>query len=117
VRAWNAFGWSEPTVERQIAVSHGTTLHAVVDFRTVRLTWSGPLQRPWPDAADYYELLVGSTPGASDLGRVNLGLLGRYAFADVPPGVYYLRLRLVPRNPCWTEDACAPSNEVVVTVH
>jgi hypothetical protein len=117
VRAWNEFGWSEPTVERRIAVSRGTTLHAVVADRLVTLTWTGPLQQPWPDVADYFELLVGSSPGASDLGRFKLSPYMRAVFPDVPPGVYYLRVRLVPRNPCWVAESCAPSNEVVVTVH
>jgi hypothetical protein len=67
--------------------------HAAAAGRTVTLTWYAPLSGP---AATGYLLDVGSRPGASDLAAgVALPPAMRFVVPDVPPGIYYLRLRAV----------------------
>lgn len=79
-------------------------LAAVVNAATVRLTWGRSL------GAQRYRLDVGTTPGRSDLGVVDVGDVAELE-ALVPPGTYHVRAVAVN-----TAGASAPSNEVAVTV-
>jgi hypothetical protein len=68
----------------------------------VQPSWS-----PSPGATSYI-LEAGSSPGAADLFRANVGL-ATVLSGTAPPGVYFTRIRAV--NGCGASD---PSNEVVV---
>lgn len=57
-----------------------------------------------------YELLVGLAPAATDATTYPLGKALQLFVPDVPPGVYYVRLRAV------SDLGPSDSNEVVITV-
>jgi len=62
---------------------------ATVTGRTVRLAWTLPAHSP---AARSYRLEIGTTPGASDLGMVEVGSATDLTASSVPPGRYYARV-------------------------
>lgn len=111
VRARNAFGLGVASEERSITVgpelSPPQSLTASVLGRRVTLNWVSPST----PGATYYELVVGSAPGLTDIGTLVLGLQATYAVDNAPPGRYYVRVRAGnARGPG------AESNEVVVLV-
>ena len=111
VRARNLFGLGVASEERQIIVgpelSPPRSLTASVLGRRVTLNWLGPST----PGATFYELLVGSAPGLTDLGTLILGLQNTFSADNVPSGRYYVRVR------AWNaRGPGAESNEVVVLV-
>lgn len=81
-----------------------TTLRAAVSGRQVALHWLNP-----GDVSDF-EVQAGLAPGATMLTQ-RVGLTTSVAFEDVPPGVYYVRVR------AFNEVGGSPvSNEVRVEV-
>jgi hypothetical protein len=85
-------------------------LTATVVGPDLLLDWEGP-----PGSAQCgssYLVQVGSAPGASDLAQLSTtGLVSSYGAIGLPPGTYYVRVRL--QGPT---TLSAPSNEVAVTV-
>jgi hypothetical protein len=80
-------------------------LAAVVSGSTVTVSWMPPA-----GGAQAYQLEAGASSGASNLATVTIGQAGA-TFANVPPGVYYVRVRGVSGS-----QIGPPSNEVVVQV-
>ena len=111
VRARTVLGWSEATDERffwSTGLPVGPLMYPpAVDVHGVGLAW----QPPPHGQVSSYELLAGSTPGASDLVRHPLGNVTQVFVADVPPGVYYVRVRATT-----AAGVTSLSNEVVVVV-
>jgi hypothetical protein len=80
---------------------------SIVTGSTVGFMWNPPLSPPGA-----YLLEAGTSPGASGLLRTAIsGEVTAYTATNVPPGSYYVRLRVSTR--CGTSD---PSNEVFLTV-
>ncbi|MGE3277349.1 MAG: hypothetical protein AB7O67_19715 [Vicinamibacterales bacterium] len=114
VRARNAFGLGPASNEVQLRLAETTsctappdapgTLQAMTADVNVTLSWGAAT------GASTYLMEVGSTPGATDLARQNIGGLTQFV-AQAPPGTYYIRIR--GTNACGTGPA---SNEVEVTV-
>lgn len=75
------------------------------------VTWNGTVAtlawNPGSGATTYY-IEAGSVPGATDLARIEVGAVTRYA-VDVPPGTYYVRVRAASAS-----GVSGPSNEIVV---
>jgi hypothetical protein len=65
------------------------SFHVVVNARTAALTWP-----PLPDIGEY-EVVVGSAPGLSDVGRFSTGGVPRALFQDIPAGTFYVRVRAI----------------------
>jgi hypothetical protein len=85
-----------------------TALSFTLDGATVNLSWTAPTE----GAPTSYVLEAGSEPGLADLVTQCTGSSATsLAYADVPPGTYYVRVRAVN-----SLGAGVPSNEVVVTV-
>ncbi|MGE3887093.1 MAG: carboxypeptidase regulatory-like domain-containing protein [Vicinamibacterales bacterium] len=85
-----------------------TALAFTIVGTTVNLSWTAPVD----SAPTSYVLEAGSGPGLSDLVRQDTGSAATsLAYADVPPGTYYVRVRAVN-----SLGAGVASNEVVVTV-
>jgi hypothetical protein len=112
VRALNARGAGPPSNEVEVRVGlpepyAPAGLTATVEGRTVTLAWTavaGPVDR--------YVLDVGASPGASDLLQgATLGPVTSARFEQVPPGVYYARLRALNRT-----GSSPPSGEVRIVV-
>lgn len=80
------------------------SVRAIVDGRTVHLTWTNI------GAASHFVLEAGSAPGRTDL-SVFLGPEPRASFSNVPPGAYYVRIRGGNEN-----GGGRPSQEIAVTV-
>lgn len=78
-------------------------LAAQVSGRQVTLTWEAPA-----DGAEGGYLAVGSSPGGSDLGSIQMPLFSTSYSVAAPPGTYYVRAYA----PC----VATPSNEVRVVV-
>lgn len=114
VRALNASGASPASAEASFAVAAVSTVPgtprafaATVSGRTVTLSWMPAAGGATPTG---YEMEVGSAPGAGNVGRFPLAG-APVAFANVPVGTYYARLRaLAPGGPS------APTADIVVTV-
>lgn len=81
-----------------------TSLAAAVAGRVVTLSWQNP-----GDTTDF-ELEIGFAPGTTAL-TVPVGAAAGAAFADVPPGAYYVRVRA--RNEI---GRSLPSSDVLVQV-
>lgn len=79
-------------------------LSAVVDGRRASLSWQNP-----GDVSEF-ELEVGLTPGARALAQ-RVGLTTSISFDNVPPGVYYVRVKGINEI-----GASPPSNEMQVIV-
>ena len=110
-RARNAFGVAD-TPERMITVgphlsTPGELVITSVLGRRVVLSWSPPAT---PGTA-YYELVVGSAPGLSDLGTFNVGNVLTITIDQVPQGAYYVRVRAAN-----AQGPGAQGTEVVVRV-
>ena len=110
-RGRNAFGVAD-TPERMITVgphlsAPGELLITSVLGRRVVLSWSPPAT----SGTTYYELVVGSAPGLSDLGTFNVGNVLTITIDQVPQGAYYVRLRAAN-----AQGPGAQGNEVVVRV-
>lgn len=113
--AQNAFGSSGPSNEAAVVVgSTGCTavpgapsnLTATTTGGTVTLVWQSGGGCP----ALNFTLVVGSTPGASDLAAVSVGA-ARSLTTSAPPGTYYVR--------AYAQNAfgsSGPSNEATVRV-
>ena len=115
VRGINAAGPGEPSNEVHFRVGDvpacdapqaPVLLPATVTNRLVTLAW----RAPGNVAVGAYRLLVGSTPGASDLAVFDVGAVTAFT-ATAPPGVYYVTVLAL--NSCGTSTA---SNAIVVTV-
>lgn len=66
------------------------TLVVAQTGRRVDLSWTLPVHSP---AATRYLLEIGTAPGLSNLGLVDLGGALSFPAPGVPPGTYYVRLR------------------------
>jgi hypothetical protein len=84
-----------------------SNLTFVISGTTVALTWNPP---PGP-APTSYVLQAGTGPGLTDLVSFNTGMVAALTVGDVPPGIYYVRVRAA--NDDGLGDA---SNELVITV-
>ncbi len=84
-----------------------TGLAAVVTGRTVTLSWQGPQAA----GALRYTIEAGSAPGMANIGVALIGSNTTVAVPNVPPGVYYVRVRAQGDG-----GAGPPSNEVDVRV-
>lgn len=115
VRALRGSDQSTPSTEIMLNVGNvpappgaPTALAFTIVGTTVNLSWTAPAD----GAPASYVLEAGSGPGLADLVRQNTGSSATgLAYANVPPGRYYVRVRAV--NTLGTGVA---SNEVVVTV-
>ena len=112
VRGHNASGAGTPSVEKMVLVygevpSAPRNFSAAVHGRRVTLAWSAPDF----GAVDGYEIVVGSTPAASDLGVFFVGALTNVTTGDIAPGIYYARVRGLNAQGRGPE-----SNEIVVIV-
>ena len=108
VRGVGAGGASDPSNELVLqgpSVPGPVGLTASASGGTATLTWTAP---SGGTPATHYVLDVGSAPGLSNLGVVNVGNVTSLS-ANVPPGVYHVRVRAA--NAAGTST---PSNEVVV---
>jgi glucose/arabinose dehydrogenase len=113
LRAVNACGSSGPSVEVPLTLACSAT--AVVPGTLTVTTAGGVATFAWvaPLGATSYRLQVGTAPGASDIGDVDVGAVTvlPVPLAGVPPATYYVRVAAV--------SACGvsvPSNEVAITV-
>jgi hypothetical protein len=98
-----------------LAVSTSGVTHAVpapptlnpplVTGSTVNLSWNVAL------GVSGIRLEAGTAPGLSNAANALFGAIGAYTATDVPPGVYYVRVRAVDGT-----GESAPSNEVTVIV-
>lgn len=84
------------------------SLGAAVAGSRVDLTWTLPSHSP---AVTRYVLELGSGPGLSNLGTVDLGTTSSFRATGVPSGTYYVRLRGVNYG-----GTGAASNEVRIDV-
>lgn len=85
-----------------------TALSFTIDGSTVNLTWTAPEE----GAPTSYILEAGSEPGLANLVAQDTGSAATtLAYAGVPPGTYYVRVRAVN-----SLGAGVASNEVVVAV-
>ena len=111
LRARNATGVGAASPEIVVTVgaelSPPRSLTANVVGRRVTLTWFSPTT----PGATYYELLVGTGPGLTDMGTFVVGLVTSVSVENVPPGAYYVRVRA--GNARGPGDA---SSEVIVIV-
>jgi hypothetical protein len=80
-------------------------LRAVVSDTTVTFTWTAV------SGATGYRIEAGSVSGASNLANLVLPPVATYSVSNVPPGVYYVRVRSVN-----AAAQSAASNEVIVSV-
>lgn len=80
------------------------SLHAAVEGRRVTLTWQAP------PAVTHYELEVGTTPGARNLG-VFTSANDPFVIDNVPSGMYHVRLRALNYSGA---GAFTPSLTIVV---
>jgi glucose/arabinose dehydrogenase len=85
-----------------------TGLDADVAGRDVALSWTPPAGGVEPTG---YRLEAGSTPGASDIARLDTGLSPALGVPNVPDGTYFVRVRAL-RNGA----VGPPSNEVQVAI-
>jgi hypothetical protein len=108
VRATDQFAYPRPTIVVAPAPAAPTGLAAVVQGRSVQLTWTpgGPL-----GTTLRFVLEAGSAPGLANLATFDVGLQTSLVVNGVPPGTYYVRVR--PANVTGNGQ---PSNEVLVTV-
>jgi predicted phage tail protein len=109
VRAVNDYGDSEPTTDL-VLVAPGapgapTNLASPGSGSTVTLQWRAPSGA----AATAYSIEVGSAPGRSDLGVLQVGNVTQVSAPAPPPGIYYVRVRAINGR-----GAGQPSNEVIV---
>ena len=113
LRAVNACGVSGPSVE--VPISLGCSAEAVVAGGLTVTTAGGVATFSWlpPLGAISYRLRLGSAPGVSNLGDIDVGAAPSLAvnLAGVPPGTYYVRVAAV--SACGVGTA---SNEVAVSV-
>ncbi|MCC7178955.1 MAG: carboxypeptidase regulatory-like domain-containing protein [Acidobacteria bacterium] len=115
VRAVRGSDRSEPSLEIMLNVGNvpappgaPTALAYSLSGSTVNLTWTAPTE----GAPTSYTLEAGSGPGLADLLRQDTGSAATsLAYAGVPPGRYYVRVRAVN-----SLGAGVASNEVVVIV-
>jgi hypothetical protein len=117
VRGLNAAGPGPPSNEPRFTVDlpiggecdvadPPVLLPATIVGRTVSLAWLGPRT----GAPANFVLLVGSTPGSSDLGVFNVGSVNTFV-AQANPGTYHVRV--VASNTCGPSVA---SNGIAVVV-
>lgn len=114
VRARNPAGEGPPSREMQFVVGGVPAVpdsppfpRAAVEGHTVTITWPPPRS----GAATRYVVEAGLTPGATDVTLHTADATPRLVVADVPSGVYYVRVR--------GENALGPglaSDDVVVRV-
>jgi hypothetical protein len=117
VVAINAFGASPPSNEVVITVTGGgclvpgtpTGLSATPGAGSVTIRWNAPTTGGAPTG---YGLIVGSAPGATDLGTY---LLGQTLFltSPAPPGQYYIRV--FASNACGNSPPTAEVSFVIGT--
>jgi len=116
VRAVRGSDRSRPSAEMMLNIGNvpappraPTALAFTLDGTTVNLTWTAPVE----GSPTSYILEAGSGPGLANLVTQDTGSAATtLAYAGVPPGTYYVRVRAVN-----SLGAGVPSNEVVVTVH
>jgi hypothetical protein len=119
VRSAGAFGLGPPTSEIVIRMCAAglcpgnpaapVALFARVDGARVTLDWT---PGTGGDAVSFYRLEVGSAAGASDLLVFDgAGLATSVTADDVPPGIYFVRVRAVG-----TAEMGLPSPEIIVVV-
>lgn len=113
VRAVNTCGSSPASTELPLTLACSAT--AVVPSNLAVTKAGGAATFSWgaPLGATSYLMAVGTTPGASNVGVVDIGAATTLAvsLAGVPAGTYYVRIG--------AQSACgigAPSNEVALTV-
>ena len=115
VRGSNAAGAGEPSNEVRFRVGAApecdvpqspVLLPATITGRLVTLGW----RAPGNVAGAGYRLLVGSTPGGSNLAVIDVGPVTAFT-ATAPPGVYYVTVLALAS--C---GASTPSNSIVVSV-
>jgi hypothetical protein len=115
VRSARGADQSEPSAEIMLNVGNvpappgaPTALASALSGTTVNLTWTAPTE----GSPTSYILEAGSEPGLANLVTQCTGSSATsLAYADVPPGTYYVRVRAVN-----SLGAGVASNEVVVTV-
>ena len=114
VRARNAVGTGANSPETTIVV--GTvviltpprSLTASISGRSVTVNWLPPLEGP----PDFYRIAIGSAPGASNLGFIDLpGGITSASSPNTAPGQYFVRILAVRGG-----SISAPSNEVSILV-
>ena len=115
VRGTNAAGAGQPSNEVRFRVGAApecdvpqppVLLPATITGRFVTLGW----RAPGNVAGAGYRLLVGSTPGGSNLAVIDVGPVTAFT-ATAPPGVYYVTVLALAS--C---GASTPSNSIVVSV-
>lgn len=110
VQAGNMVGVGPPSADVVIQVNAGVppspprSLGASWVGRRLTLTWLPPAD----GSATSFILEAGSVAGAADIGALNLRRETSFV-VDVPPGIYYVRVRSVN-----AEGVSAPSNEIVL---
>jgi hypothetical protein len=116
LRATNACGVSEASVERQIVLAPCTAAplaptnlqFSVSPQRVVTLTWTPPAGGQPPRD---YVVYVGSAPGGSDILVYGTGSAVPSLVATAPPQTYFVRV--VARNACG-QSATATNEQTVV---
>ncbi len=112
--AYNAAGASAVSAEVAFTVAGPSApappvgVTASVTGATATLSWVPPAPDTGPAAATAYVIEVGTSPGAVNIGRFNVGNVTRFSSA-IPVGTYYVRVRAVNAF-----GASAPSSEVVI---
>jgi hypothetical protein len=119
VRARSALGWGLPSADASFTTSGlpppPSGLFVRVSGRSVSLLWYAPSGGP---PVLHYELLVGSSQGTANLGvvpvtpagdAVSPGIGLSYVVPDVPPGIYFVRVRAIT-----TAGPSEPSNEEAI---
>jgi predicted phage tail protein len=112
--AYNAAGASAVSAEVTFTVAGPSApappvgVTASVTGATATLSWVPPAPDTGPTAATAYVIEVGTSPGAVNVGRFNVGNVTRFSSA-IPVGTYYVRVRAINAF-----GASAPSSEVVI---
>jgi hypothetical protein len=114
VRARNAAGTGPNSAETTIVVgtvvilSPPRTLTANIVGRSVTVNWLPPVEGP----PDIYRIEIGTAPGSSNLGTIDLpGGITSANSPNTPPGSYYVRVRAIRGG-----ALSGPSNEVQILV-
>jgi phosphatidylserine/phosphatidylglycerophosphate/cardiolipin synthase-like enzyme len=98
MRAGNGLGISAPSSEMIVYVgvppppAPPVNLSAQVSGSTVTLTW-GPGAQGNAGPATHFILEAGYSQNVMNIGQLNVGANTTVSVADVPPGLYYVRMR------------------------